>query len=65
MPIVQISILPQPTEKKAEMSRVITDEMHRITGIRKEAFVVMFYELSAESCATSGVLLSEQFKQQH
>ena len=42
MPIVQITILPQSAEKKAEMSRVITDEIHRITGIRKEAMVILF-----------------------
>lgn len=65
MPIVQISILPQSAEKKAEMSKVITDEIHRITGIRKEAMVVLFYELPAENCATNGELLSEQFKKQH
>ena len=43
MPIVQISILPQSAEKKAEISKVITDEIHRITGIRKEAMVILFY----------------------
>ena len=33
MPIVQITILPQTAEKKAELSKAITDEIHRITGI--------------------------------
>lgn len=65
MPIIQISILPQSTEKKAEIAKVITDEMHRITGIRKEAMVVMFTELPAENFATNGELLSEQFKRMH
>ncbi|MEI6766399.1 MAG: tautomerase family protein [Bacteroidota bacterium] len=62
MPIVQISILPQSAEKKAEMSKVITDEIHRITGIRKEAMIILFYELPAENCADGGEMLSEKFK---
>jgi len=62
MPIVQISILPQSAEKKAELSKVITDEMHRITGIRKEAMVILFYELPAENCADGGEMLSGKFK---
>ncbi len=62
MPIVQISILPQSAEKKAEMSKVITDEIHRITGIRKEAMIILFYELPPESVADGGELLSEKFK---
>jgi phenylpyruvate tautomerase PptA (4-oxalocrotonate tautomerase family) len=65
VPIVSITILPQSTEKKAEMSRVITDDINRITGIKKEAIVVAFYEVPAESCATNGELLSEQFKRLH
>ena len=41
---------------------VITDEIHRIDGIPKEAIVIAFYELPAENFATNGVMLSEQFK---
>jgi len=62
MPIVQITILPQSAEKKAEMSKVITDEIHRITGIRKEAMVILFYEIPAENCSDGGEMLSEKFK---
>ena len=62
MPIVQISILPQSAEKKAEISKVITEEIHRITGIRKEAMVILFYEIPAENCADGGEMLSEKFK---
>ena len=65
MPIVQITILPQSAEKKAEMSKVITDEIHRITGIRREAMVILFYELPAENCADGGEMLSEKFKRMH
>jgi phenylpyruvate tautomerase PptA (4-oxalocrotonate tautomerase family) len=62
VPLIQITVLPQPPEKKAEMSRVITDEINRITGIPKEVMVIAFYELPAESCASNGKILSEQFK---
>jgi 4-oxalocrotonate tautomerase family enzyme len=65
MPIVQISILPQSTEKKAEMSKVITDEINRITGIRKEAILIAFYELPTDNFATNGETLTEQFKRKH
>ena len=62
MPIVTITILPQSAEKKAEISRVITNEINRIAGIPKEAIVIAFHELPAESFATNGVMLSEKFK---
>ncbi|MCX6232095.1 MAG: tautomerase family protein [Bacteroidetes bacterium] len=62
MPIVQISILPQSAEKKAEISKVITDEIHRITGIRKEAMQILFYELAPENVSDGGEMLSEKFK---
>jgi len=65
MPAVQITILPQSLEKKTEMSKVITDEINRITGIPKEAIVIAFYELPAENFATNGEMLSEQFKRLH
>ena len=62
MPVVSITILPQSAEKKAEMSKVITNEINRIAGIPKEAILIMFYELPAESFATGGKMLSEKFK---
>ena len=62
MPVIQISILPQSAEKKAEISKVISDEIHRITGIRKEAMIVLFNELPAENVAEGGEMLSEKFK---
>ena len=62
MPIVSITILPQSVEKKTEMSRVITDEINRITGIPKDAIVITFHELPAENFATNGEMLFEKFK---
>jgi 4-oxalocrotonate tautomerase family enzyme len=65
MPVVQITILPQTAEKKAEMSKAITDAIHSITAIPKEAITIGFYELPAENFATNGVMLSEKFKREH
>lgn len=62
MPIINITILPQSTEKKAEIAKVFTAELHRITEIPTQAMTVVFNEVSAENCATNGELLSEQFK---
>ena len=62
MPNVSISLSPQPTEKKAEMAKVITAELSRITGIPSEHFVIMFNEMPKESIAVGGVLLSELHK---
>ena len=62
MPVVSITILPQSAEKKAEMSKVITNEINRIAGIPKEAILIAFYELPSESFATGGKMLSEKFK---
>ncbi len=62
MPFVQITILPQSAEKKAEMSKAITDEINRITGIPKEVISIGYYELPAENFASNGVMLSEKLK---
>lgn len=61
MPIIQITILPQTKEKKAEISRVLTDEMHKMTGITKDAFVIVFNEVPADNIADGGELLSDLF----
>jgi 4-oxalocrotonate tautomerase family enzyme len=65
MPIVSITILPQSVEKKTEMSRAITDEINRITGIPKDAIVIAIHELPAENFATNGEMLCEKFKREH
>ena len=62
MPIVQITMLSQSAEKKAEMSKSITNEIHRITGIPKEAILIGYYELPADNFASNGELLSEKLK---
>ena len=65
MPVVTIEIVSQSYEKKAEMAKVITDEIHRITGIPKEPIVVLFHEISPENAASAGEMLQEKFKKQH
>ncbi|MGD0756748.1 MAG: tautomerase family protein [Bacteroidales bacterium] len=65
MPIVSITILPQSVEKKAEMSKAITNEINRITGIPKDAIVIAIHELPAENFATNGEMLFEKFKREH
>ncbi len=59
MPVVSINISPQPPEKKAEMAEVLSTELSRITGIRKQSFIVLFNELPKENISVGGKLLSE------
>ncbi len=62
MPNVLISISPQEKEKKAQMAKVVTEELSRISGIERGHFVIMFNEMPKESIAVGGVLLSELHK---
>lgn len=62
MPIITIEMLPQDHAKKAEIARVFTDELSRITGVPKEPIVVIFHDLSADQIASAGTMLSERFK---
>ncbi len=62
MPIITIEIVPQEYEKKAEIAKVFTDELNRITGIPKEPIVVLFHELPPENAAEAGRMLTEKFK---
>ena len=62
MPVVSINISKQPTEKKAEISKVLTENLSRITGIQEKSFIVLFNELPPENIATGGKLLSEIYK---
>ena len=65
MPIVSVTILPQPPKKKAEMAKAITDDIHRIANIPKPAIVVAIYEVPAENCATNGVMVCDQLEAAH
>ena len=54
--------LPLKNEKKAEIAKVFTDELNRITGIPKEPIVVLFHELPPENVANAGKMITEEFK---
>ena len=60
MPIITIEITPQSYEKKAEIARVFTEELHRITNIPKEPISILFHEQSEENLASGGVMLKEK-----
>ena len=60
MPIITIEITPQPYEKKAEIARVFTEELHRITNIPTAPISVIFHEQSEENIASGGVMLKEK-----
>lgn len=60
MPIITIEITPQSYEKKAEIARVFTEELHRITNIPKEPISVLFHELPEENIASAGIMLKEK-----
>ena len=60
MPIITIEITPQPYEKKAEIAKVFTEELHRITNIPKEPISILFHELPEENIASGGIMLREK-----
>jgi len=61
MPLVQITMLQGRTvEQKRKLAQRITDVMVEEAGARKEAIVVTFVEISKESYASGGVLISDK-----
>lgn len=60
MPVITVEILPQPYEKKAEIAKAFTEELHRITGIPREPITVLFHELPAENISSGGTMLKER-----
>ncbi len=62
MPVITIDIVPQDYGKKAEIAKVFTDELSRITGIPKEPIVVLFHDVPLENAAAAGEMISEKIK---
>jgi phenylpyruvate tautomerase PptA (4-oxalocrotonate tautomerase family) len=60
MPVITIQMTRQEYAKKAEIAKVFTDELSRITGIPKEPIVVLFHDLSPEDVASAGEMLAEK-----
>lgn len=46
--------------QKADLVREFTEVAHRVTGIRKEAFVVFIKENEPDNIGVGGVLLSDR-----
>ena len=64
MPLITIEMMPQEYEKKAEIAKVFTDELSRITGVPKEPIAVLFRDLTPEHAALAGEMLVEKFKRE-
>ncbi len=63
MPLVQVTMLQGRTvEQKRKLAARITDAMVEEAGARQEAIVVTFVEVSKESYASGGVLMSDKNK---
>ncbi|NLV31825.1 MAG: hypothetical protein GXY47_11810 [Acidobacteria bacterium] len=62
MPVVIVEITPQEYAKKAEIARVFTEELSRITGIPKDPIVVLFHDISPENAAAAGEMLVERLR---
>jgi len=63
MPLVQITMLTGRTaDQKRRLAQRITDAMVEEASARREAVVVVFHEVSKESYASGGVLMSDKGK---
>ena len=63
MPLIQVTMLiGRTTEQKRKLAQRITDAMVEEAGARREAVVVAFHEVSKESYASGGVLMSDKGK---
>ena len=63
MPLVQITMLEGRTaDQKRKIAKRITDVMVEEAGARREAIVVAFHEVSKESYASGGELMSDKGK---
>jgi 4-oxalocrotonate tautomerase len=61
MPLVQITMLSGRTvEQKRKLAQRITDVMVEEAGAKREAVVVAFHEVSKESYASGGVLMTDK-----
>lgn len=58
MPIITVQMTPQSNETKAEMIRVITTELSRVTALPQDAFRVIIQDIPAENIGIGGKTLS-------
>ncbi len=63
MPLVQVTMLTGRTaDQKRKLAKRITDAMEEEAGARRDAIVVVFHEVSKESYASGGVLVTDKGK---
>lgn len=62
MPVITFDGGKLTRDQKAELVRQFTDAAHGVTGIRKEAFVVILRENDAENIGSGGELLADKLK---
>jgi len=61
MPLVQITMLQgRSPDQKRKIAKRITDALVEEAGARREAVIVAFHEVSKESYASGGELLSDK-----
>jgi 4-oxalocrotonate tautomerase len=62
MALVQITMLAGRTaDQKRKIAKRITDTLVEEAGARREAIIVAFHEVSKESYASGGELMSDKF----
>ena len=61
MPMVQITMLAGRTaEQKRKLAQRITDALVEEAGTKREGIMIAFHEVSKESYASGGVLMSDK-----
>jgi len=61
MPVVQVTMLTGRTaDQKRKLAQRLTDAMVEEAGAHREAVIVTFNEVSKESYASGGVLISDK-----
>jgi 4-oxalocrotonate tautomerase len=61
MPIVQITMLAGRTvEQKRKIAQRVTDVLVEEAGTRREGITISFHEVSKESYASGGVLMTDK-----
>ena len=61
MPMVQITMLAGRTaDQKRKIAKRVTDALAEEAGAKREAIIIAFHEVSKESYAHAGELLSDR-----
>lgn len=61
MPLVQITMLTGRTaDQKRKIAKRVTEALVEEAGARREAIIVAFHEVSKESYASGGELMSDK-----